>query len=413
MPKKPQLAIIGGGASGMAAALTAAAQNVHVTLYESHQRLGRKLMATGNGRCNFSHQGFTDANYHGTHPHFVHDAFARFDEASTLEFFHALGLATTVDTARHRYYPDSLQAAAVLDTLRLALAEAKVEVRTECRIEGLRQQQNGTFLLTHKQGTDQADAVIVACGGEASPALGGTRDGYKLLQHFGHTLIETAPGIVQLMADVSSLKAVNGLKRQVALTIFADGKPIAKDAGELLITNYGLSGPPVLQCAGSVVRALREGKKCQARINFFPEYTCDSLREQLYARHTAHPDRNAEAFFVGLLPRLLAQCLIKACGLKPQTTLEKKHLDAFAKRLTSWRILLKGPRSFAEAQVTLGGIDTADFDPMTLSSWMVPGLYACGEVLDIDGDCGGYNLQWAWSSGRLAAESACEYLLNN
>ena len=413
MPKNPQLAIIGGGASGMAAALTAAAHDVQVTLYESHQRLGRKLMATGNGRCNFSHQGFTDANYHGTHPHFVHDAFVRFDEASTLDFFHQLGLATTVDAARHRYYPASLQAAAVLDTLRLALAEAGVKVRTECRIESLRQHQNGHFLLKHAQGTDHADAVLVACGGEASPALGGTSDGYRLLEKLGHTLIETAPGIVQLMADVSSLKAVNGLKRQVALTILADGKPIAKDAGELLVTNYGLSGPPVLQCAGPVVRALQAGKKCQALINFFPEDSLDHLRDQLHARHAAHPTRNAEAFFVGLLPRLLAQCALKACGLKPQTALEDQHLDALAKRLSSWRIPLKGPRSFAEAQVTLGGIDTADFDPLTLSSWIVPGLYACGEVLDVDGDCGGYNLQWAWSSGRLAAESACEYLLND
>ena len=409
MSKRPRLAIIGGGASGMAAALEAAPL-VDVVLYESHTRLGRKLLAIGNGRCNFSHQGFSDANYHGTHPHFVHDALAQYDEAATLDFFHGLGLETTVD-ARRRYYPDSLQGAAVLDILRLSLEEAGVDVRCEHRINAVHATKDGRFSLVHSQGKDRADAVIVAAGGEAAPKLGGSRDGYKLLQGFGHSLVDTAPGIVQLVADVSALKAANGLKREVEVNILADGHAIMHDSGELLITNYGLSGPPILQCAGHAVRALRDGKKVQAVICFFPGKDTKHLLALFRERFAAHPKRTAEAFFVGLLPRLLAQCAMKACGVKPQAPLDDKALERLAKRLAAWSVNITGPRTFAEAQVTLGGIDTADFDPTTMASWMMPGLYACGEVLDIDGDCGGYNLQWAWSSGRLAGRSAADYLL--
>lgn len=411
MSKRPRLAIVGGGASGMAAALEAA-KRVDVVLYESHSRLGRKLLATGNGRCNFSHKGFNDANYHGRHPHFVHDAFSRHDEADTLAFFQALGLEATVDR-RNRYYPASLQGSAVLDILRLSLDEAGVEVRCDTRITAIHPTKDGRFSLIHKASKDRADAVIIAAGGEAAPKLGGTRDGYKLLGAFGHTLIETAPGIVQLNADISELKAANGLKREVAIAIQSENKTIVRDFGELLITNYGLSGPPVLQCAGHAVRALKKGKKVEAVINFFPEEECEQLLEHFRKRLALHPMRSADTFFVGLLPRLLAQCALKAVGVKPQQRLDEQTLTRLARKLSAWQVPLIGPRPLSEAQVTLGGIDTADFDPTTMASWMVPGLYACGEVLDIDGDCGGYNLQWAWSSGRLAGESAAEYLLTD
>ena len=411
MSQKKTLAIIGGGAAGMAAAIEASGQGVHVVLYESQSRLGRKLLATGNGRCNFSHRGFRDSNYHGCHPHFVHDALARFDEADTLAFFEVLGLAWTVD-ARARYYPESMQASAVLDVLRLVIEERGVELHTDTRITSIRPRSKGGFELRWKGGQAVADAVIVATGGEAAPKLGGTSDGYKLLSALGHTMIETAPGIVQLVCDVYSLKAANGLKRDVRLTLRAEGKTIASDGGELLVTNYGLSGPPVLQCAGHAVRALSEGKRVQAEIDFFPELSEKALRERLQARHAAHPQRRAAAFFVGLLPRLLAQCALKACGIRQDDALDPRRIDALARQLHAWKLPVQGSRGFAEAQVTIGGIDTADFDSASMQSWMVPGLYACGEVLDIDGDCGGYNLQWAWSSGRLAAVSAVSELLN-
>lgn len=410
MKRQPTLAIIGGGASGMAAALAAADGRVRVQLYESQSRLGRKLLATGNGRCNFSHMDFDVANYHGQHPAFVRDALARFDEADTLAFFEALGLVATTDE-RDRYYPASLQAQAVLDVLRLSLQERGVEVITDTRITGLTRAKNGHFVLQHGKGRSHADAVIIACGGEAAPKLGGSRDGYKLLQQMGHTLVATAPGIVQLEGEVQSLKAAAGLKRDCGLTLRSEGKMLAQDCGELLITAYGISGPPVLQCSGAAVRALERGERVEAVIDFFPDESASDLQAMLLARHAQLAQRDAAAFFVGLLPRLLAQCALKACGVRPQERLTQAQVRALAEKLHAWPVRITGSRGFAEAQVTLGGIDTADFDSATLGSWLVPRLYACGEVLDIDGDCGGYNLQWAWSSGRLAGSSALQDLL--
>lgn len=411
MSKQPTLAVIGGGAAGMAAAIEAARQGVRVIVYESQPRLGRKLLATGNGRCNFSHKGFSDSNYHGTHPYFVHDALVQYNEENTLAFFETLGLSWCID-ARARYYPESLQASAVLDVLRMTLEESRVRICTDTRITAIEPAQNSGFTLRWKGGQAHADAVIVATGGEAAPKLGGTRDGYNLLTRLGHRLVETTPGIVQLVCDNTSLKAANGLKREAALLLKADGKIIAKDSGELLITSYGISGPPVLQCAGHAVRALTQGHAVTATINFFPNDSLDALRKRLQERHAALPARRAAAFFVGLLPRLLAQCTLKACGVKPDAVLTTAQIDAMANKLHAWSLPVQESRGFADAQVTLGGIDTADFDSATMGSWIVPGLYACGEVLDIDGDCGGYNLQWAWSSGRLAAVSAVNAIIN-
>lgn len=300
----------------------------------------------------------------------------------------------------------------MLDVLRLVIEERGVELHTDTRITSVRPRSKGGFDLRWKGGQAVADAVIVATGGEAAPKLGGTRDGYKLLSALGHSMIETAPGIVQLVCDVSSLKAANGLKRDVRLTLRADGKSIASDDGELLVTNYGLSGPPVLQCAGYAVRALSEGKRVQAEIDFFPELSEKALHERLQARHAAHPQRR--------LPHFSSAAAAAAGAVRPQSLRHPSGLMRWI-RAASTRLRdsfmrgscpVQGLRGFAEAQVTIGGMIRRTLTAQACQSWMVPGLYACGEVLDIDGDCGGYNLQWAWSSGRLAAVSAVSELLN-
>lgn len=403
------LLVIGGGAAGMMAALTARQMGVGVTLLEAQPRLGRKLLATGNGRCNFSHMGFSAANYHGRHPRFVMDALAHFNEADTVAFFEALGVATTTDE-RRRYYPESLQAQAVLDCFRLALEESGVEVCTDTRVTKLRQDKNGLWHLDTTQGKRTARAVIVATGGETQPKLGGCRDGYKLLIDLGHAMIKTQPAIVQLEGDIAPLKACVGLKRDMLVRIEANGKRVAQDVGEVLITKYGISGPPVLQCAGAAVRGLEKGQKVRAVLSFFPDEDAVSLEERLTRRHQDHPKRKAEAFFVGLLPRMMAASILKAAGLRPADNLNAASIRTLSKLLTQFPLTITASRGFNEAQVTQGGIDTADFSSATMGSWLSSGLYAAGEVLDIDGDCGGYNLQWAWSSGHLAASEAADYI---
>lgn len=407
-----QVIVIGGGASGMMAALTASEAGVEVTLLEAQNRLGRKLLATGNGRCNFSHRGFTPSNYHGRQPRFVRDALASFDEAQTVAFFEAIGVATTTDE-RQRYYPESLQAQAVLDVLRLRLDEMGVRVCTNTRVSNLRQDKAGVWHLATNQGEYKAAAVVVATGGETQPKLGGCRDGYKLLESLGHTKVPTRPAIVQLECDIAPLAAAVGLKRDMLVRVEAQGKVVAQDVGEVLVTKYGLSGPPILQCAGAAVRAMDKKSAVRIRLSLFPDEDTASLEARLLARHESHPNRDAEAFFVGLLPRMFAVCALKACAIRAHDALGKKSIHALAALLTDWPLCVSGSRGFAEAQVTQGGIDTGDFCEDTMGSWLASGLYACGEVLDIDGDCGGYNLQWAWSSGHMAGENAALYIKDN
>lgn len=407
MGNKPKIAIIGGGASGMVAALSAAQAGGQVTLYESFPRLGKKLLATGNGRCNLSHKGFTVENFHSTHPYFVRHALSQYNEEDTLKYLNRLGIEI-VEDERQRYYPASLQASAVLDVLRLSLSEAHVNVMENTRIMDIKTTEKG-WCLFYKDGQQCVDAVVVATGGEAAAKLGGTRDGYKLLQTLGHQLIDTHPGIVQLVTDTTSIKAMVGLKRDVALSIYGKNGPIAKDEGELLITKYGISGPPVLQCSGRVSRALAKKEKVTAKINFFPTYAPEALVALLHERLAQHPTRTAETFFLGLLPRVLAEATLKSCGIAFKRVPTPAQLEKCASQLQAWSLPVLGTNGLENAQVTIGGIDTADFDDTTLGSWMAPGLFACGEVLDVDGDCGGYNLQWAWSSGRLAGESAVAY----
>lgn len=411
MKKRPHIAVVGGGASGMVAALSAAKAGGHVEIYEKNARLGKKLLATGNGRCNLSHKGFKLENFHGSHPFFVRHALTRYDEKNTLEYLNALGIDIVVDD-RNRYYPTSLQASAVLDVLRLSLLEEHISVHENTRVMDIQKTGQGFILYCQGKKTDY-DAVIVATGGEAAGKLGGTRDGYQLLQALGHQLIKTRPGIVQLVTDTTSIKMLVGLKREVALEMYVGERCIANDEGELLITKYGISGPPVLQCSGAVSRALGKKYQVTASINFFPQQSLADTILQFKERLLQHPTRTADVFFLGVLPRVLAEATLKACHIPMKASMTTDLLKRCASQLHQWKIPVYDTKSFEEAQVTIGGIDTVDFDDKTLGSWIVPGLFACGEVLDIDGDCGGYNLQWAWSSGRLAGESAAAYCQEN
>lgn len=402
------IAVVGGGASGMTAALTAAEAGCRVAVLEAGPRVGRKLLATGNGRCNLSHAGFALSNYHGSHPYFAAPALQRYDEASTLAWWKNLGLEIVTDE-RNRYYPASLQAQAVLDLLRLGLEETGVTAMTNARVTALTH--DGLhFCLQCGSDVYEARAVIMAAGGQASPKLGGCRDGYVLMKKLGHKLVATRPGIVQLECHMETLAAAAGLKRQVVLSFYnKEGKRVAQGQGELLLTKYGLSGPAALEASPAVVRALEQGP-VTARVNFFSDIAGQALADDFSCRLQAHPNRTGQQFFLGLLPRMLGHCALKACRMDGRRPLTAKEVRRLARQLSAWPLTVTGPHGFDAAQVTLGGLDCADFDPQTLASWLLPGLFACGEVLDIDGDCGGYNLQWAWSSGRLAGESAAGWI---
>ena len=393
--------IIGAGASGMMAALTAAEMpGLRVVLLERQQRAGRKLLATGNGRCNLTNTGATIENYHGAERDFAAPALAAFPPAAALDFFHGLGLVT-VEEYGGRVYPLSDSANSVVDVLRFALDAKGVELKAASPAREIRREKQGFTVVTDTE-TLRADKLIVACGGAAGEKLGGVMDGYELLKALGHKRTTLYPSLVQLLTAPDYPRALKGVRADCALKLYAGGEALAESAGELQFTETGVSGPAVFDLSRAVSTG---GKGLVLAADFLREYGEAAVLELLKARRANLPALPTGDMLTGIVHNRLGRMLVKYAGLDANASLRTLHDNALrrlAAACKDFRLDVRGTEGFDKAQVTAGGVKTSGFNPETLESWFVPGLFACGEVLDIDGDCGGYNLQWAWASGRLA-----------
>ncbi|MCD7767989.1 MAG: aminoacetone oxidase family FAD-binding enzyme [Oscillospiraceae bacterium] len=395
--------IIGGGASGMAAALSAAQHpNRRVTLLERQGRVGRKLLATRNGRCNLTNLAGADiAHYHGADPAFAGGALRRYPPEAVLGFFSALGLMTRPEYGG-RVYPMSGHAGSVLDVLLLALEQAGVRVCTAAAVQRAARH-GGRFWLETATGGMTADKLIVACGGCAGGKLGGVQDGYTLLQGLGHSRTALSPALTALRTAPDYPRALKGIRADAVVRLLCGGRTLQTERGDVLFTENGVSGTAVF----AVSRAAADVGKARAEIslNFFPDLDAASAEQTLAERRRRWPELPANRILTGTVQSRLGVMLCKYSGISgggTAGTLTDGALRRLAAAMRDFRLPVSGVCGFDSAQVTAGGIRTAEFDPETLQSRLVPGLYACGEVLDIDGDCGGYNLQWAWSSGLLA-----------
>ena len=398
-----KLGIIGGGASGMAAAMAAAEnQNTEVILLERQARLGRKLSATGNGRCNLSNLHAMEGGYHGENSEFRQHAMETYSVENTLEWFRDLGLYTVAEDSG-RIYPYSDQANSVVDVLRFGLLKPNIQVKTGFEVEKVRKSSGG-FTLTSREETLEVDRLIIACGGLAGTRLGGGMFGYRFLRGFGHHSTRLRPNLVQIKTDWPGISALKGVRANCRVTILKDDQVFAESVGEMQFTDTGFSGPVMYEISRDV--CLEKG--CWVcRMDFLPDMDRETLQNLLLRRKDTR--LTAEDLFTGILHNRLGKVLIKQADLtenRPVSQLEDWEICNAAWLAKCFEAGLTEPLGMDAAQVTAGGILTDEFDPMTMESRLVPGLYACGEVLDIDGDCGGYNLQWAWSSGRLAGAHA-------
>ncbi|MBQ7871977.1 MAG: aminoacetone oxidase family FAD-binding enzyme [Oscillospiraceae bacterium] len=391
--------IIGGGASGMMAALTAAQNKEnHVLLLERQSRMGRKLLATGNGRCNLSNENLSPEHYHGETPDFCTYALRYFDTARTLDFFRSLGLLTVTEPGG-RIYPASDSANSVADVLRLHLEQAEnVTIETGCEITALRRRK-GVFCAEAEDRSFEAERVILCAGGAAGGKLGGTELGYKLLRSFGHSRTKLYPALVQLRTDTTYVRSLKGVRCQALVRA---GRHEA--LGELQFTDYGVSGPVIFDLS----RRISTGEAAPSLLlDLLPQTEEAALLDLLRARCRTMPGLKAEDLLTGVLHNRLGHTLLRSCACSLETpcgSFDDPTLARIARAVKAFPLEVTGVLGMEGAQVTAGGIRTAEFDPETMESRLCPGLYAAGEVLDIDGDCGGYNLQWAWASGRLAGE---------
>ena len=443
---------IGGGAAGMMAAIAAARGGAKVTLLEGNDRLGKKILSTGNGKCNLGNERLGIEDYYTGCPDLLEKLLGQFGTADTISFFQGIGLMVK---SRNGYlYPACEQAAAVLDVLRYEVRAAGVEVATDFKAESIRLGRRARqFNVQGREGGRSFDRVILACGGKAVPKTGSDGSGYRLAEGLGHSLVPTVPALVQLRCREDCLKAVAGVRADAELSVCWQGKCISRERGELQLTEYGISGIPVFQlsrtvnyillgknpgeagrggegdaslrhpdnatdqtAAGGCASARRgekrrqgnkpkePGREVEVVIDFLPDYTDSDFAAMCAGRRLLQGQRTVEEFFTGMLHKKLMTLFIKLAGLKATESVgeadERKLAKVFA-LCRHWSVHVVGSNPYDSAQVCAGGVP---LDEVTeeLESRLVPGLYFAGELLDVDGRCGGYNLQWAWCSGFIA-----------
>lgn len=395
------VAVIGGGASGLAAAIAAAAHGARVTVLERLPRVGKKLLLTGNGRCNLGHAGFDFSHYHGTLPQ-AEQILAPFDAQA---YFRRLGLYTRTD-AEGRIYPMSNTAASVLDALRFAAAQCGVQTLCGQQVTGL-SPRGGRWQIVCGDARFSADAVILAAGGSAAPNCGTDGNLLPMLQKMGYLITAPRPALCPVPTDAARVKALKGMRVRAAASAIAAGRVLRTESGEVQFTEQALSGI----CIFNLSRLAAEyGARMEISLDLLPDFAPDAAENLLHELMKQRGALSAGDLLTGLLPKRVAETLIRqsgGAGHLPAQALSAETVQTLCALLRDWRFPVKGTAAFAQAQVTAGGI-AGDCVTAQLESRLHRGLFFCGELLDLDGDCGGYNLTWCWASGETAGRAAAK-----
>ena len=405
------LIIVGGGASGMMAAIAAKDFGIDVAIVEGTDRVGKKILTTGNGRCNISNRCVAEPfiNYHSNCDNFFSSVLSQFGVDDTLNYFLSLGLPI-IPLKSGKLYPQSLQASSVVDILKMSIEDRNIPLYTGCKIKNIHKDK--IFKLSTSNDEYKlftCENLILACGGKSAPKTGSDGSAYSLAKNLGHSITKLLPGIVQLKLDYNHLKALSGVKFDGYAKLFVDSKEVKEDFGEILFTDYGISGPPILQISALASQATSSGKKTEVVVDLMPNYTKDELIDFLECHFALLSHRPILNAFIGVINKKIIPILLKECGITdlhmPCYELSWKEKSKLIQTLKGWRFTCIGTNDFNQAQVTIGGVTASEINPNTLESKIVPNLYFAGELIDVHGDCGGFNLQWAWSSGYVAAKS--------
>ncbi|MCI8599333.1 MAG: NAD(P)/FAD-dependent oxidoreductase [Lachnospiraceae bacterium] len=394
--------IIGGGASGLMAAVSAARAGAVVTVLEHNKQVGKKLLITGNGRCNLTNVNQDSRNYRGGVPGFAKQVLDSFGMHDTLRLFTELGIFTK---NRNGYlYPYSDQASAVVEALRMEAEHRKVKLALNTQIKGISCKDSG-FEVQTEGWVYRGDALILAAGSCAAPQTGSDGSGYIYAKKLGHCIIKPLPALVQLRSRDKRMEKLAGLRMDAKVILQRDGEIVEREEGEVQFTAYGLSGIPIFQLSRYASRALEDGKKVEIELDLMPVFEEEPFAAFLNTRIALGAYKTIEQLLIGLFPKKMAECLRDTAKLSKGKTAEElteEERQALIFECKHFRVQISSCNGFEQAQACCGGVDTAQVNPGTMESQLVKGLYFAGEILDIDGTCGGYNLQWAWSSGYLA-----------
>lgn len=405
-----KIVVIGAGAAGMTAAIMAASNGANVVVLEHMDRVGKKILSTGNGRCNFTNTYQDRSCYHSDNGSFPWKIIEKFNAEQIIKLFEDLGVYAK---NRNGYmYPNSDQASAVSDALKMELERLQIDVKLQTECTDIFPGKKGFTLhivQNGEKGKIHADRVILCTGSKAFPSSGSDGSGYDLAKKLGHKMIPVLPALVQLRCEGNFFKAIAGVRVQGTVSIWSENQCLAKDTGELQLTNYGISGIPVFQVSRYAAIALYKKKTVQAVLDFMPEFSEAELKKFLIKRAEMRPQKRADQFFIGLFNKKLSDLWLKEAKIPKEKKVgefAEKDFQQFIRLIKNFKVNVTETNSYEQAQVCRGGIDTKQVHPDTLESLCVPGLYFAGEILDVDGMCGGYNLTWAWASGTVSGREA-------
>lgn len=407
---KHDLIIVGGGAAGIMSAICAKDHGADVAIIEGSDRVGKKILTTGNGRCNITNKFIEPNRYHSSNHEFFAAALNNFSAEATVNFFSSLGLPL-VTLEDGKMYPMSLQASSVLDIMRFALEERNIPVYLNSKVKEIIPSKKGFKIFSSNDTEYFCNKLLLCCGGKSAANTGSDGTGFSIAKKLGHNIINPIPALVQLKLDYKNLKALAGVKFNGIAEVLVNEEVKRKEFGEILFTDYGISGPPILQLSRTASYAISKKQQVTIRVNMIYNMDSNDLEAFFEAHFALFGHRSVHDSLIGVVNKKIIPIILKEAGItdihKPCYNLLWKEKLTLYRLLQTWEFKVTDTNSFSNAQVTAGGVDTKEVDSLTLESKLIPNLYFAGEILDVDGDCGGFNLQWAWASAFVASTNAC------
>lgn len=402
---RKEVIVVGGGASGLVAAMIAARNHHKVTILEHKDKVGKKILATGNGKCNYTNYVQSLDCYRSCDLNGVKKILEQFNEKDTIQLFAQLGI---YPKERNGYvYPNSEQAASIVDVLCMEAKRLNVSILCGEDVKKVKKQGAKFQVLTDKNAYS-CDSVILSTGGCASKNLGSDGSGYELAKQLGHSVRTPLPALVQLKSNASYRKSLSGVRTPAQVRILVDGKEVAKEKGEILFAAYGISGIPVMQVSRYASVGLHKKKKVQLQLDFLPELPFQEVVQLIQERCRYSKHKTAKEVLIGLFNHKLSYVLLQESGISPEICsiqIKNQQWKRLVQKIKEFSMDIIDTNGFENAQTCTGGVPLTQMKLDTLESKIVSGLYMTGELLDVDGTCGGYNLQWAWSSGFVAGSN--------